>query len=263
MVSVLIGAALAWGASTALALPENVVGFPFKMKAQKTQTDLVPAFACSDLDPRPDCSQSLLVGGGVGGEPAPGNQTKSAKFGNNCTFLSGTVKMQIGKDTQVQLNSVSCGEVLKESGNLCGQTIGYSTLANVDIDKKGVVTEIPECGTPASGDIRGSSNFTTAVVANTIVCGKKGKCKGALSSDDAQGENPCPASDVVSELRRIEIFDGPTIAPVEVLGATLKVCCGHNQEVAPFINVNEFDDCVNAPPQDVLAVPGSLTQGTP
>jgi hypothetical protein len=260
-----ISALLTFGTGTAFALPENVVGFPQKAKAAKIQADLVPAFACDENDPDPACTSSLLVGGGGIGtqNPAPGNLTKSAKNGNDCTFLTGTVKMQVGKDTQVQLKGVTCGGVSKDSGNLCGQTVGYSTLSNVLIDKKGVITEIEPCGTSSSGFIQGSSSYTTTIVANTITC-SKGKCKGALSSQGGQaGANPCPKSDTVSEMRRIEVFDGGTIAEVDTgLGAALKVCCGVNQQVIPGVAV-PIPSAFCPTPQDVLAVPGQISRGEP
>lgn len=254
--SSVVGAVLTFGMSTVFALPANVVGFGQKMKAQKTQSDLVPAFACGEGDTAPDCAGSLLVGAG-----GDGNQSKSAKSGKNCTFLTGTVKMQVGKDTQVQLKGVTCGGSpgTPASGfNLCGQTIGYSTISNVTIDKKGVVTEIAACG-PIPGGIQGSSNYTTAIVANTISC-NKGTCKGALSSGAASALNPCPHSDTISEVRRIEIFDGPDIAKINVLGTDLSVCCGLNQQVVPGSAV---DSTLCPRAQDVLAVPGSLSRGTP
>ncbi len=269
-----IGSLLAFGTSTVSALPDNVVGFPQTLKAKKLQTDLVPAYACGDDDADPGCSGSLLVGGGGAGttDPAPGNQTKSKKTGNNCTFQSGTVKMQVGKDTQVQLKGVACGgdppinpDPLKEGGSLCGQTIAYSTLSNVLIDKKNVVTEIEPCGTTASGFIQGSSNYTTAIVAATIGPCAKGTCKGVLSSAAQQSENPCPQSDTISETRRIEIFDGGDVAKLSVLGAELSVCCGLNQQIVPGVGITQIPQpslgCNNR--QDVLAVPGSVSRGTP
>ena len=260
-----IGALLVFGASTAFAFQfTNQVGFGQKMKAQKLQSDLVPAFACDPTDSDPGCSNSFLVGGGgiFTTNPAPGNQTKSAKSGNNCTFLTGTVKMQVGKDTQVQLKGVSCGSpgVVKDGGSLCCQTVGYSTLSNVLIDKKGAVTEIMPCGPTQSGFIQGSSNYTMAIVANTVGPCKKGTCKGVLSSSGQQSQNPCPHSDTISETRRIEIFDGDKVAMLPAFGTTLEVCCGLNQQIIPGVAVDEAH-CPT--PQDVLAVPGSLSRGTP
>lgn len=264
---IVIGALLVFGASTAFAFQfTNQVGFSQKLKASKLTTDLVPAYACSDTDTDPGCSNSFLVGGGGIGttNPAPGNLTKSAMSGNNCTFLTGKVTMAVGKDTQVQLTGVSCGggspPVLKNSGKLCGQTVGYSTLSNVLIDKKGAVTEVTPCGTTASGFINGSSNYTTAIVATSIGPCSKGKCKGALSATGQQSQNPCPHSDTISETRRIEIFDGDEIATIGAFGANLEVCCGLNQQILPGIAV----DPGHCPaPQDVLAVPGTLSRGTP
>jgi hypothetical protein len=250
-------ALVAFGTSEAFA-----IGVSAKFKAKKYQADLVPAMSCATTDSSIDCDTSIVVGQIL---PAPGggnNVTRSAANGNDCIFESGTVKVILGKDTQVQLKGVACGagtpKPFKETGALCAHMATYSTFADEEIDKSG--TSTPEsCQVVPVGEVAGTSTYAVTQVGNAIACGKKGACKGVITQ---VVPDPCPGVDKITEIRRFEVFDGEQSGELVAAGQTIKACCGPGQEAYPGINIG--DDPAKCPnPQDILAVPGTVAHGVP
>ena len=249
-------------------LPVSATVIPAKMKSKKVQGDLVPAYACDPTDPDPACSNSLQIrscsdGSGPcvgdasctgGGTCTEGVITKSNAYGHNCIFESGNFKIQSGKDTQVQLKKVSCIEASPPS-QLCGHIASYSTITDLNIDTKGVITP-KTCTHPVAGNIAGTANYAIAQQ-GTLTCDSKGSCKGVLPVVAA---DPCPDVDKVSQYIRLEVFDGSSFVSIDVGGAVLKGCCGRNQNlVGGGFPVSAVAPC-NTAEQDSLAVGGTVVQ---
>ena len=83
-----------------------------------------------------------------------------------------------------------------------------------------------------------------------------GSCAGTLPVVTA---DPCPASDKVAEIRRLEVFDGPDEASQAILGTTLAVCCGPHETLVG--NAAPSGLPCSTSTQHVLAEEGTVTQG--
>lgn len=235
--SMLLAASLA----VAMVGPAFGFGIPAKTSAKKILGNLVPAFYPTVAgrghgDDESDTPSLIAVG-------AP----RSA-----CTFKQGKFKMLVGKDVQIQLSTVTCGGT-PVTGSLCAHTKLVATIMSDEIDKNGVVTPVtcPSTG----GNIEGKMNFVTGNV-GTITCAA-GTCSGTLPVVTA---DPCPAVDKVSEVRRVEVFDGPDLGAIVVLGSTLSACCGPGQTAAGGISINGVAPCTTST-QDVMAGMGTIVQG--
>jgi hypothetical protein len=70
--------------------------------------------------------------------------------------------------------------------------------------------------------------------------------------------DPCPAVDKVSELKKVEVFDGDDFASTTILGSTLAVCCGPGQTTVG--SAAPGAPCTTST-QDVMGEMGIVTQG--
>jgi hypothetical protein len=251
-----------------LAVPALGTDIGAKLKSNKVQGDLIPAYACVPDDPSVDCSGSLQVrscsdGTGpcgssadctAGGTCTVGAVTKSSAYGRTCTFEKGTFKVQSGKATNVQLVKVSCtGAPLPTE--LCAHVVQFTTIVDRNIDSKGNATPTI-CNNPVAGDVAGTSSFAVAQ-RGTLTCSTKGTCKGVLPQSII---DPCPTVDKVYQVVRIDVFDGPVFASVNVGGGTtLQACCGRNQTVIANVLTSDQPDCQGTT-QDVLATSGTVLQ---
>jgi hypothetical protein len=229
------GVALGFAVSAAFGL-----GISAKLKSKKVQGDLVPAYY-------PQSSGSG-TGDDEGDSPA---LLGTAVQRGACTFSAGKFKLQQGKDGQVQLTGVTCGGT-PYSGQLCAHTKQLATIMDEDLDKTGAST----AKTCTSGiPIQGKINFSTGNI-GSLTC-SNGTCKGTLP---VVTTDPCPDVDKVSELRRVEVFDGNDKASITTMGTTLAACCGPNQTTVGGISVSGTAPC-NTSTQDVMAEMGIVTQG--
>lgn len=245
------------GALIASAASAGPLGIPAKLKAGKVQGNLVPAYY-------PVNGSMNTSGTGDDEDDSPALNQPAGQRSNNCTFTQGKFKAQVGKDAAVALKGVTCGGTAF-TGTLCAHTKVLATIMNEDIDKTGA-TAGATCTTTA-GDIAGNTNFVTGNI-GTLNC-SAGSCSGTLPTVIA---DPCPATDKVAELRRLEVFDGPAQGSAVVLGTSLKVCCGPKQTFVGGIpsttNVggtpcaaSTTTDEANGGTQDVLGEMGTVTQG--
>ena len=239
------------GAAAALAVsPAHGFSISAKATAKKIQGDLVPAYS------------PVVTGSGTGDDEGDSPAILATPFlrtsgatgeGRNCTFESGKVTFQVGKDAQVQLKKLSCGGT-PYTGSLCAHTKVLNTIMDQDVDKNGVATP-KVCLAPNGSNTEATIQWVTGSV-GLITC-SKGSCKGTIPPVTA---DPCPDVDKVSELRRFEVFDGPDKASTTISGATLGSCCGPGQIVAGPIPVSTFPPC-DTSTQDVLGEMGYINQG--
>jgi hypothetical protein len=216
-----------------LALPvssAHAIGVGAKMKAKKILADLVPAHAGTE---------ATFLGTAA---------RKSA-----CEFDLGKSKMILGKDIQVQLKKVRCsGTPVADGTQFCAHTKILSTIVDEELASDGSSTA-KTCISPSAANVAGKTNYVTGSI-GTITC-TSGTCKGVLPPVTA---DPCPDVDKVTEVRRLQVFDGDDSATAVVLGSTLGTCCGPGQTfiggVAPG-----GGDCPN--PQDVMAEMGQILHG--
>jgi hypothetical protein len=244
--------AIAMGLAFVSASAHAQLGIPAKLKATKIQGNLVPAYYPLSTGPGTgddeDDSPALLGTAVQRSNPAT----------HNCIFTQGKFKQQLGKDTAVQLKGVLCGPAGMQTpytGQLCAHTKQLATIMNEDIDKTGAVAAktCPSTG----GDLSGKINFTTGNI-GSLTCAN-GSCKGTLP---VVTTDPCPDVDKVSELRRLEVFDGPDVASVTFLGTDLKTCCGPTQQIVGGVPTSGYAPCTTST-QDVLGEMGTVTQGVP
>jgi hypothetical protein len=235
--AVCVGTAVSLVAQTA-----QGIGISAKMKSKKVQADLVPAYY--------PASTGSGTGDDEGDDPAIlGTPVQRGK----CTFESGKVQVQAGKDDKIQLKGVNCNGT-PYSGSLCAHRKVLSTIMDEDIDKKGVSTP-KVCVTPdGASTSENTISFTTGAI-GLISC-SNGKCKGTLPPVTA---DPCPDVDKVSQVTRVEVFDGPEEGVLQIAGAAIGACCGPNQNAAGPIPVSPF--CPVGSTQDVFAEMGYVTQG--
>jgi hypothetical protein len=227
------------------------LGIPAKLKAGKVQGNLVPAYA------------PISTGSGTGddeddspalNQPAALRSTMNMTSPHNCMFTQGKFKAQVGKDTAVQLKGVTCaGTPL--TGTLCAHTKALSTIMSEDIDKTGATTA--KTCTSNMQTLEGHVNFSTGTI-GVLTCAN-GSCKGTLP---VVTTDPCPDVDKVSELRRLEVFDGTDMGVINVLGTNLEMCCGPRQTAVGSISANSVAPCTTST-QDVLGEIGTVTQGVP
>ncbi len=216
------------------------VNFSAKAKAKGVQGDFVPAFRCASGVDQGECAGNLLVG-----YPA-GNVTRSSTTAQDCKFEQGKFKVQAGKDGQAQLKGVTCAG--GEPTTLCAHVKGYTTIANQELDSKGMTSA--ETCTSGGLPIAGSSNYSTANVG--ILSCSKGTCKGTLTAVTA---DPCPTVDKVTNIDRVEVFDGGEDYSYEALpgsGVFLGACCEAGVATPP--------GTCTGPAQKVLALPGQMIQ---
>jgi hypothetical protein len=227
-------------AFTLAAPPAFGLGIGSKAKAGKVQGNLVPAYYPTGS------------GRGTGDDEndSPAIIGTAAQRGA-CTFTQGKFKAQVGKDAAVQLKGVTCGGT-PYTGNLCAHTKNLSTIMDEEIDKTGA-SSAKICNS-SGGPIQGKINFSTGTI-GLIAC-TAGTCKGTLPTVLA---DPCPDVDKVSEIRRVEVFDGPDKASQVVLGSTLAVCCGPTQTMVGPITPSGAP--CNTSTQDVMGEMGTITQG--
>ncbi len=227
-------------AFTLAAGPAFGLGIGSKVKAGKVQGNLVQAY------------YSTGAGSGHGDDESdsPALLGTAAQRGA-CTFTQGKFKAQVGKDTAVQLKGVTCGG-MPYSGQLCAHTKNLSTIMDEEIDKTGA-SSAKVCNS-TGGPIQGKINFSTGTI-GLITCAA-GTCKGTLATVLT---DPCPDVDKVSEIRRIEVFDGDDMASQTVLGSTLAVCCGPTQTMVGGIAPSGAP--CNTSTQDVMGEAGTVTQG--
>lgn len=232
------------------------LGISAKAKAGKVQGNLVPAYY----------PQSSGSGTGDDENDSPAFLATAVQRSTNCTFDQGKFKAQVGKDAAVQLKGVTCGG-MPFSGTLCAHTKQVATIMNEDIDKKGVLTG-KTCLSGAT-HLEGKMNFSTGNV-GTLTC-SAGSCKGTLPVVTA---DPCTDVDKVSELRRLEVFDGSLTGSGTILGTVLKTCCGPTQVFVGSLGQNNSlggtnnnacassdNDELHGGAQDVLGEIGTITQG--
>jgi hypothetical protein len=138
------------------------------------------------------------------------------------------------------------------TGNLCAHTKALSTIMDEDLDKNDVSTpKTCTSGIPIEGDV----NFSTGNIG--LVACVDGKCQGTLAAVLA---DPCPDVDKVSQLSRVEVFDGDESATVSVLGTNLRACCGTGQTVVGGTLASGSAPC-NASSQEPFAEMGTAIQG--
>ena len=227
---VCVGTAVAWAAAPTL----GQVGIPPKTTAKKIQGDLVPAY------------YPASTGSGTGDDEhdSPAILGTPVQRGQ-CIFDSGKVTVQSGKDTMVQLKNVRCGAPLAPySGQLCAHTKVLNTIMGEKTDKKTNVVSPTTCLAPAGSETANTTQWVTGNLGN-VTC-SKGTCKGTLPPIAA---DPCPTVPKVSEVRRIEVFDGPANGSITVLGSTIGACCGPTQTAAGPIPM----PACNGTTQDVMA----------
>ena len=238
-------AAIATGALLMSAASAHAVGVGAKAKAKKVQGDLVPAFGPSD------------TGSGTGDDEGddPAFLDTPVQRSSGCTFDAGKFKAQLGKDAAVKMKGVNCGGT-PYSGQLCAHIKALSTIMNEEIDKDGASTAVT-CNS-TGGDIAGKMNWVTVNI-GLLDC-DAGSCSGTLGVVAA---DPCPGTDKVTEMRRVEVFDGPAKASIVTLGTSLAACCGPNQTTVGPSSVSGVAPCNSAPgnTQDVLGEMGTITQG--
>jgi hypothetical protein len=238
-------AAIATGALLLGAANAHAIGIGAKAKAKKVQGDLVPALKPMDT--------GSGTGDDEGDDPAflDTGEFRSA----SCTFDAGKFKAQLGKDAAVKLKGVNCGGT-PYNGQLCAHIKALSTIMSEDIDKDGASTPVT-CNS-TGGDIAGKMNFVTINV-GLLSC-SDGSCSGTLPVVTA---DPCPGTDKITEVRRVEVFDGPAKANIVSLGTTLSACCGPTQTTVGPAAVSSVAPCNSAPgnTQDVLGEMGTITQG--
>ncbi len=233
---------VAAGVATVIAVSAWGFGIPAKFKASAISGSLVPAFSPSDT--------GSGTGDDEGDDPA---FLDTAVARGTCSFLTGKFKLQVGKDASVQLSGVDCGGG-PFTGTLCAHTKVLSTVVTEEFDKSGGSTPVT-CDAGPGGDIAGKMNFTTGNI-GTIACAS-GKCKGTLATVTT---DPCPAVDKIAEVHRVEVFDGPLLADVPVLGTSLKSCCGPRQILAGAAEADDVAPCTGSP-QDVFAAMGTAQHG--
>jgi hypothetical protein len=233
-----LGTAAAFVASAASAQ----IGIPAKLKAGKVQGNLVPAYYPSD------------TGAGTGDDEgdSPAFQDTGVQSSANCQFTQGKFKAQVGKDAAVALKGVTCSGT-PFTGSLCAHTKILATIMTNDVAKDGTPGPALPCNTTA-GDISGKQNFVTGNIGH-LTC-TAGSCAGTLPVVTA---DPCPASDKVAEIRRLEVFDGPDEASQAILGTTLAVCCGPHETLVG--NAAPSGLPCSTSTQHVLAEEGTVTQG--
>jgi hypothetical protein len=227
--------------AVAMVAPAFGFGIPAKTQAKKILGNLVPTFYPTG------------AGRGHGDDENDSPALIAAAAPRSaCTFKQGKFKMLVGKDVQVQLTTVTCGGT-PFSGTLCAHTKLVSTIMSDEIDKNNVATPVicPSTG----GNIEGKMNFVTGNV-GTISCAA-GSCSGTLP---VVTTDPCPAVDKVSEVRRVEVFDGPDLGSLTVLGSVLSACCGPGQTAAGPIGVSGVAPCTTST-QDVMGEMGTIVQG--
>jgi hypothetical protein len=248
-------AAVCVGTAVALAVPP-AHGFSISAKAaaKKIQADLVPAYSPVDTG-AVDGDGNPTTGSGHGDDEGDNPSILATPFlrSSKCTFETGKVTYQVGKDAQVQLKNVKC-DGTPYDGSLCAHTKVLNTIMDEDVDKNGVVTP-KVCLSPAGTSTEATLQWVTGNVGR-VAC-SKGQCKGTIPPVLA---DPCPDVDKVSELRRFEVFDGPDEGSTTILGATLASCCGPGQVVAGPIPVSTLQPC-DTSTQDVMAGMGYINQG--
>ncbi len=218
------------------------VGIPAKAKAGKVQGNLVQSYHPTDTGP------------GTGDDENDSAALNDAAVQSSaCTFESGKFKSQVGKDTSVSLKGVKCGGT-PFTGALCAHTKVLSTIMTEDIDKAGASTP-KTCPVPVVLNAAGLVNYVSGNV-GSLAC-TAGACSGTLPN---VATDPCPDVDKVTELRRLEVFDGNDSLSGTVLGTTLKVCCGPTQTIAGGIPAAGAAPC-NTSTQKVLAEMGTVVQG--
>lgn len=223
--------------------PAFGLGIPAKAKAGKVQGNLVPAYKPS-------------TGSGTGDDENDSPaflSTASERSTNGCIFTQGKFKAQVGKDAAVQLKGVTCG-TMPYTGQLCAHTKILSTIMDEEIDKTGA-SAAKTCVSVVH--IEGKMNFVTGNI-GLLTC-TDGTCKGTLP---VVTTDPCPDVDKVTELRRLEVFDGPDKASVVTLGTTLAACCGAGQTTVGSTAVSATAPCTTST-QDVMGEMGTITQGVP
>lgn len=241
------------GAAVALAAPSaQGIGIPAKLKGKKVQGDLVPAYAPAD------------TGSGTGDDegknpaildtPELRSDSTTDSVGHDCTFLQGKFKAQVGKDIQLKLKGVTCGGT-PYNGMLCAHTKTLSTIMDEEIDKEGNSTPVVCIAPDMVQHTENSVSWVTGAV-GTISC-VDGSCQGTIPPVTA---DPCPDVDKVSEIRRLEVFDGPDKGTTTINGATIGACCGPTQTFAGPFPVAGIAPC-NASTQDVMAEMGQVVQG--
>lgn len=230
------------GTAVALAAPPvQGIGVPAKTKAKKVQANLVPAVYPADT--------GRGTGDDEGDDPA---FLDTATFRSNCTFDSGKVKLQVGKDASVKMKGVKCGGT-PYTGSLCAHSKIVASIMSEEIDKAGNSTPVV-CNSSA-GDIAGDVNFVTGN--HGLLTCSAGSCEGTLP---AVTTDPCPDVDKLTEVRRFEVFDGPDSLTLSVLGTNLKACCGPGQTLVGGIGVSASPPC-NTSTQDVMAEMGTIVHG--
>ena len=239
-----LGTAVAFVGSAAHAQ----LGIPAKLKAGKVQGNLVPAYNPADTGP----------GTGDDEQDSPSfldTAQLSSSLGHNCMFTQGKFKAQVGKDAAVALKGVTCnGSPIPDGSKLCAHTKILSSIMNEDIDKTGTPGPTLMCST-TGGDIAGKQNWVTGNVGLLTCSG--GSCSGTLPVVTA---DPCPAVDKVSEIRRLEVFDGPDQTTQTILGTALSACCGPHQTIVGGTAASGYAPC-NTSTDQVLAEEGTVTQG--
>jgi hypothetical protein len=239
----LLTAAVCFGAAIALSAPvAQGTGISNKTKAKKVQGDLVPAYSPADTGP------------GTGDDENEGTNTAlldTPVARTNCTFESGKFKLQVGKDAAVKIKGMTCGGT-PYSGSICAHTKTLATIMDEEIDKDGNSTPA-SCISPALTETANTQQFVTGNV-GVITC-TAGSCQGTIPP---VATDPCPDVDKVTELRRIEVFNGPAVGSLTYSGVVLKTCCGPGQTVAGFLP--PIPAC-NAPGQDVMGEMGYISQG--
>lgn len=235
---ILMAAVLA--VASVVAINASAIGIPAKAKAKKIQGNMVPAFKPVD--------SGTNTGDDENDSPA---FLDAAAARSGCTLEQGQYKITTGGSTAVKLSGVNCGGT-PFSGTLCAHTKILATILDEDIDKTGTHTPVtcPTSGVPAG--IQGQTNFVTGNV-GTITC-TAGKCAGLLP---VVTPDPCPSVDKVAEVRRVEVFDGPDLGSLSVLGSTLSSCCGPGQTAVGNL---ALPACAGST-QDVMATSGTITQG--
>ena len=238
-------AAIATGALLLSAASAHAVGVGAGAKAKKVQGDLVPALAPSD------------TGSGTGDDEGddPAFLDTGVFRSASCTFDAGKFKAQLGKDAAVKMKGVTCGGT-PYNGQLCAHIKALSTIMSEDIAKDGTSSAVT-CNS-TGGDIAGKMNFVTINI-GSLTC-SDGSCSGTLPVVTA---DPCPGTDKVTEIRRVEVFDGNAKAVINSLGTNLSACCGPGQTTVGPASVSGVAPCNSAPgnTQDVLGEMGTITQG--
>jgi hypothetical protein len=221
-------------------------GVKASFKAKKVAGDLIPAFA-------PDDTGSNNGEDHDGGDANAAFNEPGSPRQSSCEFAKGSVKIQVGKNASVKVSGVVCGGT-PYSGQLCAHVKALSTIANEEIDKDGNSTP-KSCISGIAGDVAGRVNWVTSQV-GLLTC-TAGKCAGTLPPVTT---DPCPDVDKITEIRRVDVMNGPDMASTVVLGTTLKACCGPRQTVVGPAQASAFAPC-DTSTQDVMATMGNVTHG--